>query len=47
MLVFIHWFLFDFFGYTIYILAGILVVMQAVRVSLGAKQNMIDHNESG
>ena len=38
VLVFVHWFLFDFFGYTIYMLAGILIIMQAIRVSLGLRR---------
>ena len=38
LLVFIHWFLFEFFGYTIYVLAGILLLMQVVRVSISEKR---------
>ena len=38
VLVFVHWFLFDLLGYTIYMLAGILIIMQAIRVSLGLRR---------
>ena len=38
LLVFVHWFLFEFFGYTIYVLAGALLLMQLVRISIAEKR---------